>query len=289
MNLTGSIVSLAVFAWILSRALSEADWTQLSLVSPTALLALLGCTILGAVVSGVMFWISIRPIKSLPVFDLQMLNLVGGMLNYAPLRLGFVARVAYHLHIDRLTLEQVTAWFSLIGYVMILGTGSCLAATMLHAEFDGRWLLTALFLMCLGVVAAKRLGRLRLAGRHSPSAPKIVGDPVAHFGLLGLHCIEIAVVACRMGAAALILGLSLPTSHVIALASSLIPFGRLGIREASVMLTAERISTGHVQLEATWAQLAIVESPGEAIIYIPTGGIALLRYHHRWLNDTQNG
>ena len=59
---------------------------------------------------------------------------------------------------------------------------------------------------------------------------------------------------------------------VVALASGLIPFGRVGFREACVALAAARLGfdEGAVSNQ-TWAQLALVDSMGEILIYVPLG------------------
>ena len=120
-------------------------------------------------------------------------------------------------------------------------------------------------------------------------------DPMSLWGASLLRLVDIAAFTGRMGAAISILGLTLPGSHLVmlalvALAASLIPFGRLGFREWAVALAAARLSAfgadpGSIEsfasLEA-WAQLALVESAGEASIVIPAGVVALLWYRRRW-------
>ena len=91
-----------------------------------------------------------------------------------------------------------------------------------------------------------------------------------------------------MAIALSILKISLPGSHIVvlaivALASSLIPFGRLGFREFCVALTAHRLSMLQSDVEVEMNALALIESAGEMLVFIPLGAIALLWYRKRWM------
>ena len=70
--------------------------------------ALLGCTIGSMLINGATFWITGQPIAPLKFWDMQWLNMSGNLLNYAPVRLGAIARVMYHLRVDGLSLLQIT-------------------------------------------------------------------------------------------------------------------------------------------------------------------------------------
>ncbi len=120
-------------------------------------------------------------------------------------------------------------------------------------------------------------------------------DPMSLWGAALLRLVDIAAFTGRMGAAISILGLTLPGSHLVmlamvALVASLIPLGRLGFREWAVALAAARLSAfgadpGSIESFASfeaWAQLALVESAGEASVVIPAGAVALLWYRQRW-------
>ena len=100
----------------------------------------------------------------------------------------------------------------------------------------------------------------------------------------------------RMWAAAAILELDVPTHHIVILAvvaftARLIPFGRVGFAEAAVTALAAQLAASGLEgasiqavLNASgpWAQLALIESAGEALILIPSGAIAILWLRRRW-------
>ena len=213
------------------------------------------------------------------------------MLNYAPIRAGAIARIAYHIRVDRLGLLEIGAWFTMLGYILLLGVGSCALATLAHPEIDWLWAVLVIGQMILGAAVARVAVGHRLIVRHGRGIDRMLRDPMSLGGAVLLRLVDIAAFTGRMGAAISILGLTLPGSHLVmlalvALVASLIPFGRLGFREWAVALAAARLSAfgtdpGSIESFA-WAQLALVESAGEASVVIPAGAVALLWYRHRW-------
>jgi hypothetical protein len=92
-----------------------------------------------------------------------------------------------------------------------------------------------------------------------------------------------------MAVAAAILGIELEPSHVVklamvALAAQLIPFGRVGFREAAVAATGVHV----VDVEGNMNQLALLESAGEALVFIPLGILALIWFLPRWREGEAN-
>ncbi|MHC4992612.1 MAG: hypothetical protein ACYTGC_16700, partial [Planctomycetota bacterium] len=220
--------------------------------------------------------------------DLQWLNLVSNMLNYAPLRLGAIARGLYHLRVDRLTIVQLAAWMAVIAYLVVLAIGACVLATLARSQLDWIWVLLLLGQMVLGAAAARVVVSYSLVHRYLQGVDRIVIDRASLWGALLLRLVDLAAYTTRFAVAMHILGVSLPSGTdivvlaVVALAASLIPFGRLGFREACVALTAARLNMDDTNLEATWAQLALVESMGEMLVFLPCGGIALIWFRKRW-------
>ncbi|MHC5004797.1 MAG: hypothetical protein ACYTJ0_16925 [Planctomycetota bacterium] len=287
-NVVGFAVGLALFGWIVSIAVQGEGWDRLLDTSPLMVAALLGCTAVSAVCNGATFWVLALPIRRFGFLDLQLLNLVANALNYAPLRLGAIARAAYHLRVDRLTVLQLAVWFSIVGYVVMLAIGSCLMATLLRSELDAVWIALVIGQMILGAAAVRVVfGFSLVRGALRGVDGTIVGGP-SLWSAVVLRLLDLAAYTGRFAVAMMILDVHLPTAtdvvvlSVIALAASLIPFGRLGFREACVALTAARLDLGSGQVESTWAQLALVESAGEALVYIPAGGLALLWYRRKW-------
>jgi hypothetical protein len=288
------LVGLGLLAWIIRGAAIGGDWTKIRDASPLVVAALLGCTVVSAFCNGATFWITVQSLRPLRFWDMQRLNLVGNILNYAPIRLGAIARVMYHLRVDRLRLLEIGAWFALIGYVLLLGVGACLFASLIHNKVDWIWAAMVAGQLLLGGLAARVFFGSRLMVRYGGGVDKLFSDTRGLWSAIALRVVDLSAYTGRMAAALAILGTPLPASHIvvlatIALAASLIPFGRVGFREFCVAAAATRLGMQSNQVESTWQQLALIESAGEALIYIPAGALALLWYRKRWRNAGPRG
>jgi hypothetical protein len=286
-QLLGFAIGLALLAWCIKGAIEKGGWDKLAHANPTLVAAMLGCTLLSAFINGTTFWVTAQALKPLRFRDMQWLNLVANMLNYAPVRLGALARVLYHLRVDRLGLLQIGGWFAFIGYALALGVGSCLLAMLVRDRIDWIWATLVLGQMVLGGLLIRVFVGNRLLARYGQGVERILADRRALWAALGLRLVDLAAYSGRMAIAMSILGIVLPASHVlilalVALAASLIPFGRLGFREFCVAITAQRLGMLAAHVESNMQQLALVESAGEAMIFIPLGAIALLWYRRRW-------
>ena len=274
-------VGVVLLGWIIVGAVKEGQWDRIAHADPLLVAALLGCTAVSAMLNGLSFWVTVRPIRRIPAWDMQRINLVANMLNYAPLRLGAIARVYYHVRVDGLTLLQIGAWFSLIGYLLLLALGACLVATLVRFQVDLVWGLLVAAQMLAGILAIRLFGRIPLVARHGRGFDRMVDDRSALWGAVGLRVADMVMYVTRMGVAAAILeiGLSLPQVvilAVVALSVSLIPVGRVGFREAAVAVVAGGLSLSGGDIDAANVkQLALVESAGEALVYIPLGIMAL--------------
>ena len=102
-----------------------------------------------------------------------------------------------------------------------------------------------------------------------------------------LRIVDLAAYVGRMAAAMAMLDLHLPASQIVqlamvALAASLMPVGKLGFREFCVAAVATRLNMQEAEVKGTWEQLALIESAGEAVVFIPLGGIAMLWFRSKW-------
>ncbi len=272
-------VGVALLAWIVSRAVKEGQWDRIAHANPMLVAALLGCTAVSAALNGWSFWVTVRPVRRIPAWDMQRINIVANMLNYAPLRLGAIARVYYHVRVDGLALLQIGAWFSLIAYLLLLGVGACLVATLVRFQVDWIWGLLVVAQMLAGILAIRVFAGLPLVARHGQGFDRMVGAR-SLWGAAGLRIADIVMFSTRMGVAAAILDirLSLPqivVLAVVALTVSLVPVARVGFREYCVAVVAARMSLSGGDVHANLNQLALMESAGEALVYIPLGILAL--------------
>ena len=103
----------------------------------------------------------------------------------------------------------------------------------------------------------------------------MLDDPTARWGGLALRLLDVLTFAGRIACALAILGLELSPGQIIvlggvAMLSNLIPVGRLGVREFAVAWTAARLGSEST-VDVPWEQLALLESAGEILVYLPLG------------------
>jgi hypothetical protein len=288
---------LALLAWVIHGAMQSGSvggedggpsaWQRIRAADPWLIAALLGCTIASAIFNGSTFWITIQPLRQVRWIDMNLLNIFAGMLNYAPVRLGAVLRVAYHMRVDRLGVIQIGGWFALIGYVMFLGIGACVLASIIRPTVDLLWLALVLAQMAIGGALVNWFASIPLIGRHARGLDRLAANRRGLWGALALRLLDLGAFTGRMGAAMAILGMHLPPSHVVvlamvALASSLTPLGKVGVREYCVAWAAARLSMEATDIHAAFKQLALLESAGEALVYIPLGVLATWWFRKRW-------
>jgi len=293
-HLIGFVIGLALLGWCVYTAARQGDWSRLLNAHPTHVALLVGCTMVSLVANGMTFWITIQPVKRLCFRNLMLLNVLANLLNYAPLRLGAIARVAYHLRVDRLKLLTIGAWFACILWIFGLGVGSAASATIMRPQLDLVWILLFIGQLVLGGALTRAVIGWRFISPYSQGADVMLRSPAALWGAMALRIVDIAAYIGRMAAAMLMLELTIPASHVVLLAlvatvANLIPFGRLGFREMAVTIVALRLNALGLDGsaieqfdEGRWAQLALIESAGEAIVVVPCGLCVAWWYRKRW-------
>lgn len=286
-QIVGWLIGIGLLFWVVKGAAAKGDWSRITNADPWLVAALVGCTAASAVFNGTAFWITIQPVRRVRWLDMQWLNLVSNMLNYAPVRLGAVARIGYNLRVDKLNLFQIGAWFGMIAYLLFLGIGACLLATLVHDRVDWIWFALALGQIVVGVGLARIVASMPLVVRYGRGIDQMFMHKRGLWGAACLRVLDLAAYTGRMAAALAILGHPLAASHVVvlamvALAASLMPVGKVGFREFCVAAAAARMNMQFNVDAGTWAQLALVESAGEAIFFIPLGAVALLWYRKQW-------
>lgn len=286
-QLAGFAVGAALLVWIIRKAIGEGEWDRVLHAAPLLVAGLIACTLTSAATNGTIFFVTVRPLKRIGFWDLQRLNVVATLLNYAPIRLGAVTRVLYHLRVDGLGLLQIGAWFSLVGGIMILGIASCGLATIVRPELDWMWALLVAGQLLLGGGAIRILGSIPLVARHGRGIDAMTIDRWSLWGAITLRTIDLAAFAGRMALAAAILEIHLEPRHTVLLAlvamtASLIPFGRVGFREFCVAVAAQRLGMLAGDVEANMNQLALIESAGEVMVFVPLGLLELGWLRKRW-------
>jgi hypothetical protein len=289
LQLLGFLAGIALLAvcihgaWPRDEA-ARAGWATLRDASPWLVLAMLACTLGSSVVNGLSFHVTGRPVGPVGAWDLQRLNLVANLLNYAPVRLGLLGRVAWHLTVDRFGLVSIGGWFAVVGVVLVISVGSATAATLARPGLDALWLVLLVGMVAVGLLMLRGAGSVVLR-RHGRDVDRILQAPGVLWMAAGLRLADVALYWARMAVASAVLGLDFSGGQLLMLAitayaGSLAPFGRVGFREFLVAAAAGWIGLESGELDARMAQLALLESAGEFAFYL-LGGAAVLPWYRR--------
>lgn len=292
-QLVGFVIGAALLYWCIRTAIEGGDWSRLRSANPWLVVGLLGCTAVSLAANATSFWLVVRPVRPVGFATMQWLNLVAGILNYLPIRAGMIARVAFHLRIDRMSLLLIGGWFAAIGYTLALCVGACVLATIVRPAIDVWWAGLVVGQIVLGGWLTLAAMKQPIVVRYGRGMDRMLSDPAALWGAIGLRLLDIAAYIGRMACAAAILqlgdlGLSFVDITLLALAAmamSINPLGRFGFREWAVTMIAIRLISIDMppgEVDAVLAQLALVESAGEAMLTIPLGAVALVWFVRRW-------
>lgn len=283
-QIAGFVIGLGLLAacvWFAFRDPAENPWEKLRQAPIGLVVGLIACSAVSLLLNGATFWLVMRPVKDLGFWNLQRLNAAANALNYGPLRPGLILRLVYHVRVDRLDLIQIGAWFASIAVVLLLVAGVLFASMIVRPEMDAWWAgLVAGGLVIDGLSTIIVMGH-PLIVRHGRGADRMLRRGRVLWAIIGLRLADIGAFAGRMYCALGIVGIALPqngASYVlmlalVALLAGLIPI-RIGFREALVGLAASRF--GVPESESVYASLALIESAGEALLYVPLGALSLL-------------
>lgn len=272
---------LVACVWFAFRDPAENPWDKLR-QAPTALVAgLIACSAVSLFLNGTTFWLVMRPVQDLGFWNLQQINAAANALNYGPLRPGLILRLVYHVRVDRLDLIQIGAWFASIAVVLLLVAGVLFASMIVRPEMDAWWAGLVVGGLVIGGLSTVLVMGHPLIVRHGRGADRMLRRGGVLWAIIGLRLADIGAFAGRMYCALGIVGIALPengASYVlmlalVALLAGLIPI-RIGFREALVGLAASRF--GVPESESVYASLALIESAGEALLYVPLGALSLL-------------
>ncbi|MBC24386.1 MAG: hypothetical protein CMJ32_10790 [Phycisphaerae bacterium] len=285
----GFVIGSILLAWCIWTAITNGEWERLENAEWWMVAALIGCSFISAIINGTIFWRTAWPLKRMKWIDLQSINLTASLLNYAPIRLGLVFRYMYHYRMDGLGIIPITTWFVAVTLVLFACVSGAIMTTIIHPHLDITW---ALLLIAWVIVSAAILwtaARTEAARRIARGREQLLADTRTLVANYLLRMCDLAAWTARMTIAAMILDLPLTMAETFlismaAIALSLNPLGRFGFREATVAIVAGHIVSERMDgdLEGTMAQLALVESAGEAVINIGLGLVAAIWVGYRW-------
>ncbi len=290
----GYLVGLAILVWCVWYASSKGDWSRVRSADPWIVAAIVAVSAASILLNGLLFRLTLDPVRphrggearspdrALPTLGaVTAVNWACTLANFAPLRLGMIARVTYHMRVDRLRFFEIVNWFGLDLLTFLLPIGGVIAATFLLRSFGWAWGALAVGLTASMTVMLWWITRLSIVPERFRETARIIGDGRALLICLPIRCVDLALNGVRTILAAKILGLSLDYADSFALActgllASLGPLGRLGFREAGFALVAQLLAAKGFDggIDAAFVQLSIIDSAGEAFAAL-LGGIPL--------------
>jgi hypothetical protein len=292
-QVAGFAVGCALVAWCASRAFAGgADGLAKLRAAPTHLVVTLLVATFGSILcSGYTFWAIAKPVRRFPVVEMQAVNLMASLFNYAPVRLGLALRCAFHWRVERMPATDLGAWIAGVAIVTLGTLGSALAAGLVQVaagrdalRLDWMWFATYAACIAVGTTLTIALGRAPLLRRFLKGGERVLATPGPILEGVAFRSVDVAMWSLRMWAAAEIVGVSLNPAQAALLAAVAIlgagnPLGRIGWREALVAIVAPLVIGGGAsedELDQLTSQLALLESAGEAILTIPLGALGAL-------------
>ena len=277
-----------LFCTVLQGAMQAGDFSAFREADPMLLGLMFLLSLVSSVCNAALFTSVSRPLNNQPPLSLRRmvpLNFSCGALNYAPFRLGALARVAWHVRVDGMNASRVSALMAMAGGWYLLVGLAAFGALWLRPSAD--WGTLGLGLLLLP--AGWGLGRMviaKLPGGLFREARPMLNNPRASLECAGLRLLDVLCFTARLLVGAKILGIELGFGEgvllaVVATFASLVPFGRLGFREAGVAGAAGAIGGIDPGLRD---QLSLLDSAAEAAAYVPLGlalSVLWLRPHFK--------
>jgi hypothetical protein len=293
MQVAGFATGCALVVWCVERALSKGSGglDKFREADPLLVTVLLGSTLVSIICSGYTFLSMARPIRRFSAVEMQAVNLMASLFNYAPVRLGLALRCAFHWRIERMPATDIAAWIAGVAIVTLGALGSALAAGLVQLPLgrtelalDLVWFATYGICLVAGSALTIAVGRVPLLRRFLKGGERVLSSPRALAESLAFRSVDLSMWGLRMWAAAKIVGVTLAPAQAMLLASVAVlgagnPLGRIGWREALVAVVAPLVVTGASspeELDALTSQMALLESAGEAAITIPLGVLGAL-------------
>ncbi len=307
----GFVIGMGLLAWTLRLAFAEenrgafealgrSSWHQVGAM------VLLGVLTLGF--NGMIFWAAIRPVKRLPLVDVQAVNAIASLLSYLPFKLSLLFRTAVHNRRDGVPIFTIGSWFGAVGIMMLAVLLPLLAASVWRRGIDLWWVLTAVLGIGLSTLVIWKLAGLFSFGeglerfrrlidhlRIKPLSKAVrtdtyakmhagivmLADPRALLTNIALRLCDVAVHTARFKLAAAMLGVPLTweqatlsgVAYFLLGAGS--PAGALGVREAGTIGTVALLGIADPE---RFAAVAVVVTASETVAWIigTVAGVARL-------------
>jgi hypothetical protein len=305
-QIAGFLASLAALGWCVSIALSQRDesgaspFHRLHEAPKTAIAELAALTALSIVLNGMIFRVTLGPVRTLRWADVLAVNALATFLNYLPFKLSLIARLTIHHRRDGVPVPVFMAWMAATAVMAltVIGIVSLIGLFFLSGDGSGWWIALSAAGIAGGAAVITLIARAfegdrgvaRMEAMAStlrlPLIPRILrttlwrrlhdgfamlADPGAVTVAVLLRVADLLVHAARVVVAAHIVGqpmtlevgLLVAASYFVVGAAS--PFGMLGPREGALAAVAG----------GSIAAVALVISAVEAVVNLAGAACAI--------------
>ena len=284
----GLLLGGVLFVWAIRNAFSEKNQPAIDRIREASLsdaAMLVGLTILSLLLNGVMFWLTMRPLRRVPLGETTAINCIAAFLSLLPFKLGLLLRALIHYKRHAVPAKELGAWLAAFGLLSALSLVIFAGASWWRAGIDGVWAACVVGGVIGAGGAVMLAGRLALRwpwlARASLGADAIARDPWAVFGHIVLRGADVATFGLRFWVAARIAGMTLAPADSMVMGSVYVLLnatafaGSLGYAEAGTAFLANKV--GVDQNEAALLALVITAALSFTSGILALGAWAWLR------------
>lgn len=282
LQVVGALVGVALLVWALRLATSGDNAQRIEVLRKAPIekvAALIALSALSLCINGVMFNITLRPLKKIPLGETVAANWIATCLSVLPFKLSLIVRTLVHVRKHGVSWKQMGAWYAAFAGLTLGTVGIVVAVIAIRKGFDA--IAFGLIVVGLGVflfvvhgggllipVIAKRfpkLGVLSLGAEQIALSRGVVATHVA------LRLVDLCTYGLRFWIAAGVAGVALTPSQGMQvgctnmLLRAMAPAGTLGFTEAGTAFAGGLMGLS----KETVALLALVCSAGEFMTALP--------------------
>lgn len=293
-QITGFLIGISLLVWCIKEALAKGDFSKLREADPAIVFLMILCTLTSIIANGTIFWAIIRPMLKLKFWDLQFINSVVNILNYAPVRLGLITRLYHHKIVDKLSYFQLIAWYAAFAALYFLMLGALLGSTLARPAIDVLWLVFLLIILISGAVFFILFSANPRIIKRLRGADRMLSHPGYVSTAMLLRLVDVMAYTARLYLAFKLLNIDLTLRDtilltLISMVGNLAPAGALGIREFLVAFFGPYIAGGSLasQIDSSVASAILIDRAAEVVVFIPLGIISLEWMRRKWKTARQ--
>ena len=189
-----------LFWTVLQGAMQAGDFSAFREADPMLLGLMFLLSLVSSVCNAALFTSVSRPLGHHPPLSLRRmvpLNFSCGALNYAPFRLGALARIAWHVRVDGMNAARVSALMAMAGGWYLLVGLAAFGALWLRPSADWGTLGLGLLLLPAGW-ALGRMVIAKLPGGLFREARPMLNNPRASLECAGLRLLDVLCFTCLL-------------------------------------------------------------------------------------------